>query len=133
MDKYIKHEKICKELNAMYRAKNTAYNDAFGKTFDELGIISALTRMTDKFNRIKALVKGAEDNGESLRDSLNDLANYTIMCRIEIEKENDEKLEKLEETCKKCPHYLDGDEVACIECDKVSVKTMIRDMQMWRC
>jgi hypothetical protein len=49
---------LCEELNKVYQAKNIAYGDSFGKTFQELGVISAVTRMYDKFNRIKALSTG---------------------------------------------------------------------------
>ncbi len=61
MDKYKRHEDLCRLLNETYRAKNEAYGDSFGRTFRELGIISAVTRMYDKFNRVKALATGAEN------------------------------------------------------------------------
>lgn len=93
IDKYTKHRKICKELSATYEAKNIAYGDAFGKTFEEFGNISILTRMSDKWNRIKALLKGATNNvaDESVKDTLLDLANYCIMAVIEMEKNGTKK------------------------------------------
>lgn len=86
-NKYERHQYLCKVLNDVYKAKNEAYGDAFGKTFVELGIISSITRMTDKFNRIKALAMGANNQvkDESIKDSLLDLANYCLMTHIEIE------------------------------------------------
>ena len=86
-DKFKRHEELCTKLTETYIAKNTAYNDSFGKTYQELGVISAVTRMTDKFNRIKALATGAENkvNDESLEDTLMDLANYCLMTLIEME------------------------------------------------
>ena len=86
-NKYIRHKEICEDLNTIYISKNAAYGDSFGKTFQELGIISAVTRMQDKFNRIKALVTGAENSvtDERLQDTLTDLANYCIMTLIEME------------------------------------------------
>jgi hypothetical protein len=90
MDKYEQHKDICTALNIIYKSKNTAYGDAFGKTFDELGIISAVTRMYDKFNRIKALVTGEENKtDESIKDTLMDLANYCILTLIEIDKDKE--------------------------------------------
>ena len=70
-----------------YFNKNTAYGDSFSNTFQELGIISALTRMQDKWNRIKALATGTENKvtDEALEDTLRDLANYCIMTLIEME------------------------------------------------
>lgn len=87
MDKYERHMELCKQLNETYIAKNKAYGDAFAKTFQELGIISAVTRIHDKFNRVKALALGAENkvSDESIKDTLLDLANYCIMTVIELE------------------------------------------------
>jgi hypothetical protein len=89
VDKYTRHIEICKELNALYKAKNIAYGNSFGKTFEELGIISAITRMSDKMQRIKALATGAQNNitDECIQDTLEDLANYCIMTLIELENE----------------------------------------------
>jgi hypothetical protein len=88
--KYTRHEALCQLLTNTYCKKNEAYGDAFGKTFQELGIISAITRMTDKFNRIKALALGADNKvaDESIKDSLLDLANYCLMTYIELEMMN---------------------------------------------
>jgi len=92
MNKYERHMEICKELNKTYEAKNIAYGDAFGKTFQELGIVSAVTRMYDKFNRIKALVTGAENKvtDEAIEDTLKDMANYCILTLIELELKKNE-------------------------------------------
>jgi hypothetical protein len=80
------HKKICADLLETYRKKNEAYGDSFGKTYRELGPISAITRMADKMNRIIALAQGArnEVTDESLADSVRDLANYSIMFLIEM-------------------------------------------------
>ena len=73
-----------------YRDKNRKYGNAFQGTFNELGKISALTRMNDKFSRIKTMIISEEvDNEESLIDSLLDLANYCVMSVVELEKRND--------------------------------------------
>lgn len=84
-----RHAEICHELNDIYRKKNEAYGDSFGKTYQELGIISAVTRMSDKMNRITSLATGAKNEvaDESIRDTLKDLANYAIMTLIEMEQE----------------------------------------------
>lgn len=49
---------------------------------EKYGLISALTRISDKFNRLESLIlKGehAEVSDESLDDTLKDLAAYCIM------------------------------------------------------
>lgn len=87
MDKYEKHIEICKELNQIYRSKNHDYGDSFGETFQKLGIISAVTRITDKVNRLQTLcTREQKVNDESIRDTLLDLANYAIMTVIELDK-----------------------------------------------
>ena len=73
----------------MYVSKNDAYGDSFSKTFNELGIISSVTRMNDKMERIKSLVMGAKENDEKLEETLRDLANYAIMTIMEIESKNE--------------------------------------------
>ena len=81
-----RHAEICEELNAIYCRKNADYGDSFGETFRKLGIISAVTRITDKVNRLQSLcVHSAQVQDESVRDTLYDLANYAIMTAIEME------------------------------------------------
>ena len=83
-----KHREICKTLNDTYAKKNADYGNAFGDTFQELGIVSAVTRIIDKTNRLKSLCKPGADqkvNDESIRDTLLDLANYAIMTVQEMD------------------------------------------------
>lgn len=87
MNKIERHRKLCDYLHEIYKKKNEAYGDSFGKTYKELGPVSAVTRMYDKFHRIIALTKGAKNDiiDESIRDTLMDLSNYCIMTVIEME------------------------------------------------
>lgn len=86
MSKFERHEEICKELNQIYRDKNHDYGDSFGETFEKLGIISAVTRITDKVNRLQSLCTNENKvKDESIIDTLKDLANYSIMTLIELE------------------------------------------------
>ena len=80
---------IAKELCALYEKKNRAYGNSFGETYQKLGIISAVTRISDKYNRLCTLVRNEDiDNlGESLEDTLKDMASYAIMTLMEIRKE----------------------------------------------
>lgn len=93
MDKIKRHKEICDQLHDMYKKKNEAYGDSFGKTFKELGIISSITRIYDKINRVVALTKGAKNDiiDESLKDTFFDMANYTIMTMIEMEENAQEE------------------------------------------
>ena len=90
MTKSEKHLKICEKLNEIYINKNHDYGDSFGETFRKLGIVSAVTRITDKTNRLQSLCKKEQKvNDESIRDTLMDLANYAIMTIIEIDEEQE--------------------------------------------
>ncbi|MHB8084030.1 DUF1599 domain-containing protein [Clostridium botulinum] len=87
-DKAERHKSICGELNKIYRNKNHDYGDSFGETYKKLGIISAVTRITDKVNRLQSLtVKDQKVKDESIKDTLKDLANYSIMTLIELEED----------------------------------------------
>ena len=89
MKNYERHSEITKQLNEIYIAKNTDYGDAFGDTFKKLGIISAVTRIADKTNRLMSLSSKTEAErnvkDETIKDTLMDLANYAIMTLIEME------------------------------------------------
>jgi len=89
MKKYERHSEITRQLNEIYIAKNTDYGDAFGDTFKKLGIISAVTRIVDKTNRLMSLSAKTEAErnvkDETIKDTLMDLANYAIMTLIEME------------------------------------------------
>lgn len=89
IDKCVRHEAVCTLLNDIYQQKNAAYGDSFGNTYRELGIISAVTRISDKFNRLKTLVRNSDmpTGDESIGDTLLDMANYCIMTYMEMESE----------------------------------------------
>lgn len=80
-------KKIAKELGDLYEKKNLAYGNSFSDTYNKLGIISAITRISDKFNRLCNLATNPDiDNlGESLEDTLRDMASYCIMTVMELE------------------------------------------------
>ena len=80
-------KKIATDLGELYEKKNTAYNNSFGDTYKKLGIISAVTRISDKYNRLCNLATNPDiDNlGESLEDTLRDMASYCIMTVMELE------------------------------------------------
>lgn len=89
MTKIEKHEVMCKNLHELYIQKNKAYGDSFGETYRKLGIISAVTRISDKYNRLVNLAthRNINTGDESLKDTLVDLANYALMTAMEIDEE----------------------------------------------
>ena len=83
-------KKIATELGELYEKKNKAYGGSFSDTYKKLGLISAVTRISDKFNRLCNLTTNPDiDNlGESLEDTLRDMASYCIMTVMELENES---------------------------------------------
>jgi hypothetical protein len=88
MTKVEKFKEIADSLCNLYEVKNRAYGDSFGSTYQKLGIISAVTRISDKYNRLCNLATNPDiDNlGESIEDTLKDMASYCIMTLIENKK-----------------------------------------------
>ena len=88
-----RHAEILAGIHDLYLQKNTAYGSSFSDTYKDLGIMSAMTRLSDKFNRAKTLAKHRDKGDinvgdEPLTDTLLDLANYAILTLMEIEKES---------------------------------------------
>ena len=90
MDNVKKFRRIAEEVCNLYEKKNAAYGNSFGETYQKLGIISAVTRISDKYNRLCNLAKNPDvDNlGESIEDTLKDMAAYSIMTLMEMKREN---------------------------------------------
>lgn len=90
IDKIKMHKELCEKLNKTYESKNHDYGDSFGETFNKLGIVSAVTRISDKYNRLVSLCMLPEEErmvkDESISDTLLDMANYCIMTEIELKK-----------------------------------------------
>ena len=88
-----RHKGICSEIHSTYVKKNNDYGDAFSKTYEDLGIVSAITRISDKYNRLCSLAlsdKPALVNDESIIDTLLDMANYCIMTVMELRDREDD-------------------------------------------
>lgn len=80
---------VVSEMADLYARKNACYGDSFGRTYRELGIVSSITRISDKYHRLVELgCRGVSDElGESLEDTLIDLANYAVMTLMEVRDE----------------------------------------------
>lgn len=88
--------RITDEMAALYQRKNMDYGNSFGRTYRELGIISAVTRMSDKMERMKRLARKPEAQqvaDESLRDTIRDLACYAVMTLMEMDREQEGGIE----------------------------------------
>jgi hypothetical protein len=88
MDNVKRFKEIATELGDLYEKKNKAYGNSYSDTYKKLGLISAVTRISDKYNRLCNLATNPDiDNlGESLEDTLRDMASYCIMTIMELKK-----------------------------------------------
>lgn len=74
---------ITEEMVTLYSKKNEDYGDAFTQSLDEDGLLVSKIRIKDKLNRFSQLIDNdALVDDESMRDTLIDLANYTVMTLI---------------------------------------------------
>lgn len=78
---------ITEQMADLYERKNKDYGDSFSNSLDEFGVIAGVVRLNDKMSRIKALTKNGEQLvlDESIKDTLQDLANYSIMTMMWLE------------------------------------------------
>lgn len=84
-------ETIINNMLDTFKRKNHDYGDSFRQSMNEEGLAAARIRMGDKWNRFKNLSKGniAQVNDESIRDTLLDLAVYSIITMIWLDKNGD--------------------------------------------
>ena len=80
-------KEITDKMFETFKAKNHDYGSSFSNLFKECGMTYAYGHMAEKLERVKSLMKDdAKVKGESMKDSLYDLANYAILTIMEIEK-----------------------------------------------
>lgn len=82
-------KRLCDEIADMYVKKNKDYGDSFGQTHRAYGPVAGLTRITDKVNRLNALLlQYNKPNFESVIDTCKDLAAYALMLGMELMEDN---------------------------------------------
>jgi hypothetical protein len=75
-------EQLANQLVDTQKRKNADYGSSFDQTLDEFGLVASATRMSDKFNRFKSLMRcgsTARVEDEKIKDTLMDLAAYALM------------------------------------------------------
>lgn len=78
---------ITNKMCNTFEVKNSDYGNSFHKLFEECGMTYAYGHLAEKLERINSLRKNeAKVKGESMKDSLFDLANYAILTIMELEK-----------------------------------------------
>ena len=75
---------LLQKMGDIFAIKNEKYGNSFEVSVDKYGMIAALTRISDKLNRIENLILTG-DNGtddEAITDTLIDMANYCVMTAV---------------------------------------------------
>ena len=83
-------KEVTKEMEMLYIIKNKNYGNSFSEQYQEYGLVSSVIRLDDKIRRLRSLNRQGEKaniQDESIRDTLIDLANYSILTVMEIDKE----------------------------------------------
>lgn len=81
---------ITVELDSLYRQKNADYGNSYTKLYARYGSIYPLIWLEEKIARVERLITSEKDpevKSESLRDTLIDLANYSVMWIAELDKD----------------------------------------------
>lgn len=113
MDNVKQHESLLRQIHDTYIKKNHDYGDSFSKSFKKYGLVAAMVRMEDKWNRLDNMASGAEQKvaDETIRDTLLDLAGYCIMTTMELDKQkNIENQKAFEEQVRNI--YASGNAIA---------------------
>ena len=80
-------KEITDKMFETFKAKNHDYGSSFSNLFNECGMTYAYGHMAEKLERVKSLMKDeAKVNGDGMKDSLLDLANYAILTIMELDK-----------------------------------------------
>lgn len=69
------------DMAETFYLKNERYGDSFTQTMDDYGMVTAMIRITDKFNRMKTLYQNRDldEDDEPIMDTMLDMANYLVM------------------------------------------------------
>ena len=89
MENVKQHESLLRQIHDTYIKKNHDYGDSFSRSYKKYGLVAAMVRMEDKWNRLDNMASGAEQKvaDETIRDTLLDLAGYCIMTIMELDKQ----------------------------------------------
>lgn len=75
------YDELLAKMKDIHDRKNKDYGNSAHDTYVKYGLVSYLTRMDDKMNRVTSLYNSKEQlvDDEKITDTLIDLANYAIM------------------------------------------------------
>lgn len=93
----LKH--IAQDVASLVEKKDSDYNQAFRKSYNEYGMAAYCIRIQDKVNRVKALgidKKDQQVDNESIKDSITDIIGYSLLMLAILECEEEEEMLRME-------------------------------------
>lgn len=121
------HKKLCDLMHEIYIKKNSDYGNSFSDLYDEYGSIISEIHIREKFNRFKQLRTNESQVGESIEDTLMDMANYCLLTLLEIKKLNSYIDEEVVEENIELEEVQDPTENAT---EEIVVKSMHKDEEI---
>lgn len=84
-------EDVCIKLRELYERKNRDYGDSFHTTFEKFGLTMSAIRLGDKISRLETYIQKGDFKvtDESVEDTIRDIANYSIMTLMEIQRQKE--------------------------------------------
>ena len=122
-----KHKKLCDLMHEIYIKKNSDYGNSFSDLYDEYGSIISEIHIREKFNRFKQLRTNESQVGESIEDTLMDMANYCLLTLLEMKKLNSYVDEEVAEEDIELEEVQDPTENAT---EEIVVKSMHKDEEI---
>lgn len=121
------HKKLCDLMHEIYIKKNSDYGNSFSDLYDEYGSIISEIHIREKFNRFKQLRTNESQVGESIEDTLMDMANYCLLTLLEMKKLNSYVDEEVAEEDIELEEVQDPTENAT---EEMVVKSMHKDEEI---
>ena len=121
------HKKLCDLMHEIYIKKNSDYGNSFSDLYDEYGSIISEIHIREKFNRFKQLRTNESQVGESIEDTLMDMANYCLLTLLEMKKLNSYVDEEVAEEDIELEEVQDPTENAA---EEMVVKSMHKDEEI---
>ena len=114
-------------MHEIYIKKNSDYGNSFSDLYDEYGSIISEIHIREKFNRFKQLRTNESQVGESIEDTLMDMANYCLLTLLEMKKLNSYVDEEVAEEDIELEEVQDPTENAT---EEIVVKSMHKDEEI---
>ena len=121
------HKKLYDLMHEIYIKKNSDYGNSFSDLYDEYGSIISEIHIREKFNRFKQLRTNESQVGESIEDTLMDMANYCLLTLLEMKKLNSYVDEEVAEEDIELEEVQDPTENAT---EEIVVKSMHKDEEI---